>query len=749
MTKKEITLGNLYSGITSTKQEEVEEQKLKKEVDPKYVRFCKWCYKKAPSLGSPDTLKPKVKDAIGFLDWRIKPKEYNAGVKFVTILGIIGAIFLILLIYLTTWILSNYVSGIVAYQNLILLLAVFIGLVSAAFTIYSFMKHPLKRADTEKRFALAYLPEMIGYLTMSLKLVPNLENAVHFAATQGKGKLAEEFKTIMWDLQLGRYNTIEEGIDKLVLRWKPYSSELKEAMMAIKSAMVEDNDARRSEILDKTVENVLDSIKIKMEGYARKLSQPSLVLFYMGILMPLLLVIILPIGSVFADLPFSNPWALILIYNVGLPLFVLIYSRSIIRKMPTLYTPPEIPENYKGLPKKNNLKIGRLQLNLYLVTGIILIIGIIGSAFLQFEFGSTLEKIMIDEQFEDKYVENPNLYFETLATESLAAQGKAISEKNIQEEMSAQKMLFLMQPGHDTTPFFIIYGLALTFALCLFIYFYFSSIYKKRIQNKYILMEDEFKEVLYIIASRLSEGKPMEDAIKSTSEFFPDLTITQDTLAKALDNLNLLGMPMEQAFFDSTFGALKNNPSMLMKNNFRIIIDSLRLGVATAAKTTFTLGLQLKNVDSIRNLVKKVTVEITQMMNTMATMIAPAVLGITTSMQKIIILTLNSLASSGFSSSSAQTAGQVEGSFSSFNPASMMSSFDTTSIGSIATPTAFNIIIIIYVVLLVIILSYFTSRLVEENPLATRQLIAITTPISIVIFIIASLLAGMLLTGGI
>ncbi len=485
-----------------------------------------------------------------------------------------------------------------------------------------------------------------------------------------------------------------------------------------------------------------------MEGYARTLSQPSLILFYVGVLLPLLLVIILPIGSVFAKLPFSGPIFLIAVYNVILPLFVFFYAKYVIDSVPTLYRPPKISDDYKGLPKKGYFKIRGFQINLKLFIGLILLIGISIAVILQLQYGITIEKVMKNDNLPQKYIDAPDTYFEFLANESLRAKGvKNITEDIKNSEIEKQRMLYLMQPGHDITPYFIVYGIAIVLALCIFLYLFFDSKYKKDVQDYYVNMEQEFKEILYILASRLGEGKPMEEALKSTREFFPDLSVSQDLLAKTLDNLNLLGMPIEQAFYDPLFGSLKNNPSNLIRNNIKLISDSVTLGVITGAKTTLSIIVQLKNTDEIKELVKKVTQDIVQMMNTMATLIAPAVLGITTSMQKIVVLTLNSLASSGIANNASQlNNNEVLGGIG-INPSQLLGTFNMDNI-TLASPATFNIIIIIYVILLVSILSYFTSRLQTDNPIETKMLISYTVPIAIIIFIVSATASGLLLGGG-
>lgn len=741
----EVNLGNLYRGIKGDVGLDQENQKQQQDIqDPKYVLWCKKAYKQFPSFGR-GNLHKKVKDAVLFLGWKLKPEEYDAFIMTITIFGLSGLFILIILIYL----LSLYL--ITSVNPLIIVAASFVVFGSVVgFLIYHYMNYPLTKAEEEKRNSLAYLPAIVGYLTMYLKLVPNLERAIQFAAEQGEGHLAQDLRKVIWDTNLGIYSSMSEGLDYLAYRWKTYSQDLKEAVMMIKSAMVEDNEARRSELLDKTTDNLLESIKLKMEGYARGLSQPSLVLFYIGVLLPLLLVIILPIGSVFANLPFSNPWVLFCLYDVIIPLFVFLYAKKISRQVPLLYKTPVIPDGFKGVPKKGNIKIKNFEMNLYVVLGIIFFIGIGLSIFMQFQFGTTLEKVMIKDNLPQKYIDDPDSYFRMLADNYIASSGKRISADSSEYDkvVNTQKLLYSLKPGNDTTPYFILYGFTLIVTLVLALYCLFTAMYKKKIQDYYMTMENDFREVLFILASRLSEGKPMETAIKDTMNFFPDLLISQDLLAKTVDNINLLGMPLDQALYDPLFGALRNNPSTLIKNNMKIISDSTSLGVNTVAKTILSISLQLKNIEDIRITVGKLTDDVRQMMGTMASLIAPAVLGMVSAIQKVVILTLSSLGSSGsFSASSNSSNVLSNSSMSGMDISKVMGTLDPSSIGSIASPFAFNLILALNLILVVLGLVYFVSRVQSDNPIEMKMNIAKMVPVAVIVFILASVAASFLLGG--
>jgi hypothetical protein len=307
-------------------------------------------------------------------------------------------------------------------------------------------------------------------------------------------------------------------------------------------------------------------------------------------------------------------------------------------------------------------------------------------------------------------------------------------------------MLYSLSPGHDTTPYIFLYGFAVLLAILVALYAYLSSKDKKKIQDYYMGMEKNFREVLFILASRLSEGKPMETAIKETKEFFPELVISQDFLAKTLDNINLLGMPLEQALFDPMFGSLKNNPSELIKNNMKIISDSSELGVNTVAKTILSISLQLKNIEDIKITVQKLTDDVRQMMSTMASMIAPAVLGMVSGIQKVVILTLSNLGSSGLAQSS-DTSVVSDAGMQGMDIGKIMGSLDPNAIGSIASTLQFNIILIINLTLVVLGLVYFISKVQSDSDLEFKKNVSYMIPVAIIVFVLTSAGSSLLLSG--
>jgi len=215
-----------------------------------------------------------------------------------------------------------------------------------------------------------------------------------------------------------------------------------------------------------------------------------------------------------------------------------------------------------------------------------------------------------------------------------------------------------------------------------------------------------------------------------------------------LDNITLLGMPLEKAVFDEQYGALKNNPSTLIRSSMRLVIDSVQLGVNVAARTTMSLSLQLGNAEKVSKTLKSLIADVNSTMRMMSMFIAPAILGVTTSLQKVVMVTLASVVqSSTISSLTSLPSGSEAPGFSNFN-ASISTSFISQDVfKQLVSPTVFLLIVALYVVEIVVILTYFTTKLEEDNNTLVKINVARAIPISLTIFFISSILANGIVAG--
>ena len=512
---------------------------------------------------------------------------------------------------------------------------------------------------------------------------------------------------------------------------------------------------------------MLESIRNKMEKYARDLSQPSTMLFYIGVLLPLLLIIILPVGSSFSGAPLANPVVLFLIYNIVIPLVTVAFAYNLIQNRPPTYDPPVIPDNYEGIPRKWKAKIRGITIDIRFAAIFVLLFGLGASFFIstqglppKFMWGDfgiedrSEQIIQADLSKEEallragrpatyfaldetgrRYVELFSQYSRNATTE----ERELVAEKARLQVLS-EEQLFFSQGENDIAPYKLVFGVLITISLAAFIFFYYSNIYKRRVQVEVQEMESEFKDSLYVLASRMGENKPVEDAIRHVTEFLPDLKISKTVFAKTLDNINLAGMPLEQAVFDEYAGSVSKIPSTIIKGSMKLLVDSVQLGVNVAARTLISLSIQLQNAEKVANQLKILVSDVTGTMKTMTLFIAPIVLGITTSLQRVVIVTISSIASSDIVSN-ADTGSSFGSGFTGLSASGFIK---PESIANIASPTQFILIVALYIIELVVIMTYFTTKIEEDNDLLVKLNIATYLPIAVIMFVLSMLLSNAL-----
>ena len=666
--------GQMYREIIVQRDiTEREKDQLFVKGQPRFVRVCKRLHGMAPSLGRGAAWPESYRDAMAFLNWDLSPEEFDAAHK-VLLFALLFLFFLLglglLLAPVTGELLSRTLQGMAP-----LLMVVLFPVLFPLLIWHYFRNYPFSVVVLEQRKALGHVPELVGYIVMAMKLTPNLEKASEFAAEHGRGKIASDFKKMLWNVQLGVHNTLAEGLDEIAWTWGKYSTEFKRALMRVRASVLEDTEAKRDMMLNKTMEDLLLAVREKMEAYARDLKQPSIVLFYIGVLLPIILIIILPIGSAFTSAPFATAPGLIGIYNIAIPFIAFIYARSIIKHRPPTYEVPKIPDDYPGLPKRGTIKTRKGSISIVAVIAIVLVVGAVFTWFLHTEGfppkavrdlqGAALDMREVNPLIPPDQLER-DVIFEAFGNENyFEPEVKYNGEYSLIEryhpdwdrqrklqELEFNKKKFFFSSENDVTPYNLVFGTLITGAICFFLWFNYTNIYRRKAQEKIMQMETEFKDALYIIASRLGENKPLEDAIKHAREFLPNYVISDRIFSRILDNIHLLGMPIDSAVFDTRFGALVNIPSDTIRVGMKLVVDSVKLGVNVAARTLVSLSLQMDNQEKVAKMLKVLVTDLTQMMRTMAIIITPLVLGITTALYSVVMQTLMKVS---FSSTLAST----------------------------------------------------------------------------------------------
>jgi hypothetical protein len=203
-----------------------------------------------------------------------------------------------------------------------------------------YLNAPDTMGQAEERRMLGEAPSIIGCMTMSMQVRPSLEQAVTFSAERGDGVLPMRLREAMWANLTRKKGSLSEAIDDLSSSLSESNSSLKQSLHLVISATCERTKQGMDRLLDKANSVALGGVKDAAESYAASLSMPTMVLFSLGTLLPIMLFSILPLlslgtsmGSETGEEAIPFPYLAFLLLFV-IPVSAIIYAWSILAKNP-------------------------------------------------------------------------------------------------------------------------------------------------------------------------------------------------------------------------------------------------------------------------------------------------------------------------------------------------------------------------------------------------------------------------------
>jgi len=187
-------------------------------------------------------------------------------------------------------------------------------------------------------------------MSIAMKVVPNIEYAVKFAASNLSGPLSKDLKKLLWDVYVGKFNSVMEALDPFMEKWKRESEEFTKSIYLIKTSFFESGQ-KRDKMLNEAMNLILRGTKERMTGYARDLKSPITVLNALGILLPILGLIFFPIMSLFMP-EILRPSFIILGYNIILPITVYWMMKNYLEKRPATFHQPDLSMHPKFIKEK-------------------------------------------------------------------------------------------------------------------------------------------------------------------------------------------------------------------------------------------------------------------------------------------------------------------------------------------------------------------------------------------------------------
>jgi len=534
-------------------------------------------------------------------------------------------------------------SGVISLSILLPLLVIFTGslvsfavfkmfffvvffLIAGMLMILALQKMPGFMANTWRMKASNQMVQSIFYMVTYMRHTSNLERAIEFAANHLEPPLSLDFRKILWDVETQKYSTIKDSAEAYLEQWKEFDREFVEAFHLVEASLFEPSEERRLTLLDKALDVVLNGTYENMLHYAHSLKSPMTMLHMLGIILPILGLVILPLVVSFLSAG-SNPLVTLLyisvLYNVSLPITVYYLGRNILSKRPAGYGATDIGEK-PGLKKFRNVNFPlgsklTLSINPFYFSAMILIVTLLIGISPLIMHSLNIEDFSFDQ--------NNNLNM--LGYVCPPERGINCEEK---EKLGPYGV------GASILSLILIAGIGCSIGL----YYSLRSKNVIKIREKTRELEEEFSSALFQLGNRLGDGLPAEIAMAKVAQTMKE-TQSGEFFNIAEKNIMKLGMGLEEAIFNPKVGALASFPSKVIESSMKVLVESMKKGPRIAAQALLSMSTYIKEIHRVEERLKDLMADVISSMKSQIKFLTSAIAGIVIGITSMISTILTKL----------------------------------------------------------------------------------------------------------
>lgn len=468
--------------------------------------------------------------------------------------------------------------------------------------------------------------QCVFYLVTYMKHTSNLERAIEFASDHLTPPLSLDMKKILWNIETGRFSSVKESFDDYLNQWTKWDKEFVEAAHLIVSSLYETSEDRRISLLDKSLDVILTGTYEKMLHYAHNLKAPMTMLHMLGIILPILGLVILPLVVSFMGGEDSSPLTMAIyiamLYNVTLPLSVFYLGKIILSKRPTGYGDTDISEQNPGLKKYRNVLIPlgkklEIKINpLFFSAAVFAVLFLIG--------------------FSPLIIHALNPGWEVPLGENFKMLGYICPPENINCELTEK----IGPYGIGASLFSLIAIIGIGLSLGIYFKLRSKNVYKIRQETK--KLEDEFASALFQLGNRLGDGLPAEIAFAKVAQTMEGTT-SGNFFSLIEKNITKLGMGIKEAIFDSKVGALAYFPSKVIESSMKVLIESVKKGPKIAAQALLSMSRYIKEIHRVNERLRDLMADTISSMKSQIKFLTPAIAGIVIGITSMITAILTKL----------------------------------------------------------------------------------------------------------
>lgn len=669
-----------------------------------YERACTTAGSMIKATPPPEDRK-RLQQAIDTAKLNITPEGAYAFALLLTVACVLFGLFIIGFTYLVS------ITGLIKTQILFGVIFIILGVA----ILKPASKYPLYLADRWRLQASNQMVLCILYIVIYMRHTSNLEHAIRFASSHVGKPLSLELRKVLWDVETGRYATIKEALDIWLEGWKQYNLEFVESFHLIESSLYETKGERRIELLEKSLEIILEGTYERMLHYAQDIKSPITTMYMLGVILPILGLIILPLLGSFMGVKWYH---LAFVYNLALPVVVYFIGYNILSKRPVGYAASAIMEEGEQFRQYRLLRLGSGRLVDPKPIAVMIA--------LAFVFVAAVPFVL--------HFADPSFDL------GLGKLGNLLDYKTVEVDGD---MLTVGPFGMGIAILSLLVPLGLAVALS----FYYSVRSRKLmgIRDRTKTLEAEFRTALFQLGNRIGGGIPTEAAFGSVAETLKG-TPTGDFLRMVDHNIRSLGMSINQAVFDEKVGALLSYPSSLIESSMRVLIESSAKGPEVVSKALISISVYLDRINKVSERLKDLLSEIVSSMKAQISFLTPMIGGIVVGIGAMITAIITKLSSE----LGGLTGGEAAAQFG--NMAQLVNLFP---LHKMISPFFFQVVVGLYVVEIAFVLTIISNGIengidrINEQDSLSRNLkkgtvfYVVVSAVSIVIF---SFLAAMIAT---
>ncbi|MDD1773777.1 MAG: hypothetical protein LUQ14_04040 [Methanomassiliicoccales archaeon] len=166
---------------------------------------------------------------------------------------------------------------------------------------------PAGFVDLEERMMIRESPAVVGAMTMSMQLQPSIERGLSFATEHNEGVLSDRLREVMWRPMTRSGRSLSSSLLEFVGSLSEANESLRQSVYLIMSSNRERTREGMNRLLDKANAIVLSGIRESVDKYVASLSMPTMILFALGILLPVMLFSLLPLLSISTTFSMQDP----------------------------------------------------------------------------------------------------------------------------------------------------------------------------------------------------------------------------------------------------------------------------------------------------------------------------------------------------------------------------------------------------------------------------------------------------------